>query len=38
MGHLRRMTVFVRKTKVEMVDRVGFNVEISTSTVGLHLG
>ena len=35
--HLRRMTVFVRKTKVEIVDRVGFNVEISTSTVGLLL-
>ena len=32
-----RMTVFLLKTKVEFVDSVGFNVEISTSTRGLHV-
>ena len=31
------MTVSLRKTKFELVDSVGFNVEISTSTVGLHM-
>ena len=31
------MPVFLRKTKFELVDSVGFNVEISTSTVGLHM-
>ena len=31
------MTVLLQKTKVKFVDRVGFNVEISTSTVGLHV-